>query len=126
MKKVRQRMVAAGYRWEHAWVAEPYADGGVHIHVLQHGDFVPREVLCSVWGNGDVRIETARDPAAIAQYMVKTFRGGERERALERNGGRCLHLSRGFYLGLTKREAAAKLRAERSNGATGTWYLEPL
>lgn len=154
VRDLRRLLRRRGFRWEFAWSTELGSETGmVHVHGLQHGDYVPQAVLQDVWG-AIVDIRAVRTPrgaagyalkeaARVAGYAMKGSRvdvrsvestppadladsGGKEDplRAhLDLNGGRAAHWSRGYLHGQDKRGALA---AVRSSGREGlTWRLEP-
>jgi hypothetical protein len=88
----------------------------VHVHAIQHGDYVKQAVLQDFWGGRIVDIRRG-DPAhaaymskaagAVAQYQIKGAR--DLDNALSLNGGRLHHWSRGFF-GQPIREALREMR----------------
>ncbi len=137
VRDLRRCLRRRGFAWEMAWTTERgSATGMVHVHGLQHGDYVPGAVLNEVWGartniqavkTGGVAQYVTKDALRVAGYAVKGTSAspdGLHEH-LSLNGGRAMHWSRGFLHGLDKREAAAALRAElNASGAERTWHLE--
>lgn len=140
MRNLKRYLGQRGLRCEWAWATEKGSKTGmVHVHALQHGDYVPQRLLQDVWGaRVDIRkIETGgvaryvtKDALKVAGYTVKGTRAelgaGAMQEALELNGGRPLHWSRGFLHGQTRRDALAALRAELAEGPALTWHLEPV
>ena len=139
VRDLRRRLVSDGYRVEWAWTTEKgKRNGMVHVHLLQHGDFIPQGDLEAAWGGrrvdiraidgGNVSSYVTKDALAVAGYVVKgrTAHFGMGP-FLDLNGGRAMHWSRGFLHGLTKREAgravSASLFADRE---PRTWRVEGL
>lgn len=139
MRDLRRYLAKRGHKWECAWTTERGSRTGmVHVHGLQHGDYVPQRLLQEIWGaRVDIRkIETGgvaryvtKDALKVAGYTVKgsaASMGVDRMNAfLDLNGGRPMHWSRGFLHGLTKRDALSALREDLSDGQERTWHLEP-
>lgn len=137
VRDLRRLLAARGYQWEQAWTTEVGSSTGmVHVHALQHGDYVPQAELQDVWGarvdirkiaTGGVAQYVTKEALRVAGYVVKgtdAEHGGIGQH-LALNGGRAMHWSRGFLHGSTKREAYASLKAELSEGQALTWHLEP-
>lgn len=139
-KKVRVlalRLRERGYVLEWAWATERNPKGtGVHVHLVEHGPHkVPQDLLQDLWGR-IVDIRAIRRPAAgryavkealsVCGYAVKgaTARGNL-DGHLAINGGRAVHMSRGFLHGHTAREALAQLRRELAGGTEHEWVLLP-
>lgn len=125
---------AHGFRWEWAWAREANPRGtGFHVHGVQHGDYVPQRVLDDLWGGRKVDVRALRRPGAgvyavkealkVAGYIGKGAAGSHHDH-LDLNGGRAVHLSRGYLHGLTSREAMAEVAREQAQGEHRTWHLE--
>lgn len=141
MRDLRRLLAARGIRWEVAWATEKGSRTGmVHVHALQHGSYVPQDVLQDVWGAhvdiraipradlaGGVARYVTKDALKVAGYTVKgsTASSAGHDQFLALNGGRAMHWSRGFLHGQTKREAASSMKSELSRGEPRTWHLEP-
>jgi hypothetical protein len=140
MRNFRRLLNARGIEWECAWATERGSKTGMtHVHALQHGDYVPGELLNEVWG-ARCNVKAIQTGAGVARYVTKealkvagyTVKGSSAatmgEQAmhdfLDLNGGRPMHWSKGFLHGLTKREALTSLKAELSDGEVRTWHLE--
>ncbi len=134
-KKVRvlkHELVADGRRFEMGWTVERGKETGmVHVHALQHGDYVPQAELQNRWGRiVDIRaIEGVRKATAYAMKEAVQVSGyamkgaGDLEAHLDRNGGRGCHLSRGYLRGETQASVLELLQRERSEGEVLTWVL---
>jgi hypothetical protein len=127
-----------GYDFEMGWCIEQNPRlTGLHAHGCQHGDYVPQKLLQDRWGGRIVDVRALSRPGAgvyamkealrVAGYVAKgaTHDQAALEDHLERNGGRVLHTTRGYYHGLTKREALVEVGREFSQGEVRTWHLEP-
>lgn len=144
-KKIRvaaQDLRAAGYRNEWAWAVEQGTKTGMtHVHLLQHGSYIPQRMLEAVWGarvdvravgQGSVARYVTKDALRVAGYVVKggtaSLPSSGLDDYLDLNGGRAMHWSRGFLHGKTKREALGLLTADLSpsDGIPRTWHLEPV
>lgn len=126
MRNFRRYLQRRGFAWEHAWTIEPNPKGtGHHVNVLQKGSYVPQALLQDVWG-AIVHVQAIRGATgaqAVGKYSLKEARrvagyslkngaqGGDVTRAhLEANGGRLVHLSRGYLGGLTQEETWSKIQ----------------
>lgn len=102
-----QRLRREGYRMHVLWVVEKGSDTGMkHIHAVQWGDFIPKEVLSASWPFGSTQIEGARSATdylakGVLRYVAKGIDGdGESvEEHMNLNGGRAAHWSREFFAG---------------------------
>lgn len=121
-----------GYRVQWAWTVEQGSKTGMrHVHLLQHGDFIPQGVLQEAWGH-IVHIEAIKGGRGAAAYAMKeaarvSAYAMKESRAdflahLDRNGGRACHLSRGYLRGLRTREVEALLWPPDPGL---TWFLVP-
>lgn len=111
VRKLRLRIAADGYRVEWAWVVERGSRTGmVHVHALEHGSYIPQRYLQERWG-AIVHVRRVDDAGAAARYTTKhaaarvvsyTMKGTRAALAehLDLNGGRGIHMSRGFLHGL--------------------------
>lgn len=105
----RQYLKRAGIRQEVLTVVEEGSQTGMkHVHAVQHGDFIPKELLSASWPHGFTQIEHAR---AATDYLAKgviryVAKGIDSEESLERhmnlNGGRAAHWTRGFFQGMSR------------------------
>lgn len=134
---LRRKLMNDGYRCEWAWATERGSRTGMtHVHLLQHGSYIPQAALQDAWGSiVDIRAVKSdglgkyvtKEALRVAGYVMKGARAELQgyETFLELNGGRSMHWSRGYLHGLTKREASTalgdELRGERERQA---WHLE--
>jgi hypothetical protein len=130
---LRSRLRAKGYDMEWSWATERgHKTGMVHIHLAAWGSYVPQRVLQELWGDRIVFIEAVhRDPESVGKYMAKETRrvaqymtkeqGEDYEAALALNHGRPLHYSKGFFQGLTLRQAISNAKAARNGGEAVEW-----
>lgn len=106
VRDLARRLRSIGIRTEWIWVTERgHKTGMVHVHAVQHGDYVPQRQLEELWGGRrvDIRAAAARhgeyiskSAARVASYVSKS--GAEDlDAALDLNGGRLHHWSRGFW-----------------------------
>ena len=132
VRKLRMRLAADGHVSEWAWTVERgKRTGMVHLHCLQHGDYLPQRYLQDRWG-AIVHLRRIDDADAAARYTTKhaarrvvsyTLKGTATELHdhLDLNGGRGIHLSRGYLRGRTSREVWSLLHPP---GAL-TWVQVP-
>lgn len=111
------RRVREHHNFEWAWAIEPNPAGtGHHLHAVCHGDFVPRKQLSAWWGDRRVWIEKVKsDAISYTQKCAKAVGYNSKNAIghLDANGGRAVHMSRGFLHGLTSRQVLKLLAAER-------------
>lgn len=97
-----------GYDMNALWVVEKGSDTGMkHVHAVQWGDYIPKELLSASWPHGSTQIEKAREATeylskGVIRYVAKDLDGGE-ESLVEHmniNGGRAAHWTRGFFAGM--------------------------
>ena len=139
VRDLRRRLTSDGYRVDWAWTTEKgKRNGMIHVHLLQHGDYISQGELQDAWGGrrvdiraidgGNVAGYVTKDALSVAGYVVKgrTAHFGMGP-FLDLNGGRAMHWSRGFLHGLTKREASKRV-SERLVGddVPRTWRVEGL
>ena len=138
LREFTYRLRHAGYAVEWAWAVEQNPRGtGYHVHLVMWGDYIPQRELAAMWGNRRVDIRAIRRPAdglyamkdavKVAGYAVKhgTDDFGGLSKHLDINGGRAVHMSRGFLHGLTAREALREVALEQGGDEERTWHLEP-
>lgn len=112
VRDLARRLRGDGVRCEWVWVTERGSKTGmIHVHAIQHGDYVPQRDLERLWGGRRVDIRTAaprhgeyisKTAARVAGYVGKTA-VEHLDDALTLNGGRLHHWSRGFF-GMPVRE----------------------
>lgn len=115
VRKLRLRLSADGHKVEWAWVVERGTKTGmIHVHALQHGSYIPQRYLQDRWG-ARVDIRRISDTAGAARYTTKhatrrvvgytmKHTGDDLRRHLDLNGGRGVHLSRGYLHGMRSDE----------------------
>lgn len=115
VRKLTLKLRAEGYRTEGAWTVEKGKQTGmIHVHMLQHGDYIPQRTLAQLWGRR-VDIRRVSDAAGAARYTTKhaarrlasyTMKGAGADLAehLDLNGGRGIHMSRQYLHGLRSAE----------------------
>jgi hypothetical protein len=108
IKRLAYRVRKDGYSWNVAYGVERNPAGtGHHAHLYQWGSFIPQrrlQELCAREGMGfpDIRKwepqGTATYAMKAATYAVKGAQGQDGlAEHLDLNGGRILHVSRGFW-----------------------------
>jgi hypothetical protein len=115
-----------GYRMHVLWVVEKGSETGMkHVHAVQWGDFIPKDVLSASWPYGFTQIEGAREATnylakGVVRYVAKGLDGdGESiESHMNLNGGRAAHWSREFFAG-TGRNAYRE-----ANPLPGIYFVE--
>lgn len=114
LRKLTMRVRQEGLTVEWAWTVERGTQTGmIHIHALQHGQFIPQAKLQDWWG-AIVHIERIRQPKGATRYALKeanrvagyTLKGSHQAMLahLDLNGGRVCHYSRGYLHGKRVRE----------------------
>lgn len=96
-----------GYSMHVLWVVEKGSDTGMkHVHAIQWGDYIPKEVLSASWPHGSTQIEAARAAMdylakGVLRYVAKGIDGDPDsiEEHMNLNGGRAAHWSREFFAG---------------------------
>jgi hypothetical protein len=132
VRKLSLKVRSEGYRTEWAWTVERGSQTGmIHVHALQHGDFIPQRALQSMWGKR-VDIRAIRSATGAAKYSMKEARrvagyAVKNSHAdllghLALNGGRGYHMSRKYLRGKTTREVEAIVRPPDPNR---TWIVIP-
>lgn len=99
-----------GYTMRGLWVVERGSDTGMkHVHVVQHGDYVPKELVSASWPHGSTQVEAARAATnylakGVVRYVAKGLDGDTSsiEDHMNLNGGRAAHWTRGFFDGLSR------------------------
>jgi len=108
VRRVRKR-----FKLEIAWAIEANPRGtGHHAHGVTHGEFIPGKEIQRMWGGRHVDIRLinpgvsgyATKCAMVSGYLTKNT-----QTHLTINGGRAVHMSRGFLHGLTAREVQSVL-----------------
>lgn len=99
-----------GYRMHVLWVVEKGSETGMkHVHAIQWGDYIPKEVLSESWPHGMTQIEGARAASnylakGVVRYVGKGLDGDREsiEGHMNLNGGRAAHWSREFFAGTSR------------------------
>jgi hypothetical protein len=126
MRRWLERLRRDGYTMHVLWVVEKGSDTGMkHVHVIQWGDFIPKEVLSASWPHGTTQIEAARAAVdylakGVLRYVAKGIDGDPEsvEDHMNLNGGRAAHWSREFFAG----EGRNAFR--QSNPLPGVYFVE--
>lgn len=124
----QQRLRRAGYTMHTLWVVEEGSKHGMkHVHVVQWGSYIPKEVLTASWPYGATFIEAARAATdylskGVLRYVAKGIDGDAAsiEAHHNLNGGRAAHWSREFFAGQS-REGYRK-----SNPLPGIYFVGTL
>lgn len=114
VRKLTMAVRAAGYRTEWAWTVERGSKTGmIHVHALQHGDYIPQKELQRLWGR-IVHIKAIKGAQGAAGYAMKEASRvagyamkGTHEALLghlDLNGGRGCHMSRRYLRGERTRD----------------------
>lgn len=128
VRDLRRLLARRGYRWEMFWSCERGSKTGMlHVHGIQHGDYVPQAELQTVWGQ-IVDIRGVRS-SKISEYVLKdaarvsgyTLKGDSHSERLSLNGGRPAHWTRGFF-GTGLHEFYATM----TTGDPGPWEVSTL
>lgn len=111
------RRVREHHNFEWCWAIEPNPRGtGHHLHAVSHGDFLPWRQLRDLWGGRRIHIEEVQgDAVGYVQKCAKAV-GYSAKNAMAHlavNGGRCVHMSRGYLHGLSSREVLRLLASDR-------------
>lgn len=106
VRDLARRLRGYGYRTEWIWVTERGKKTGmIHVHLVQYGDYIPQAALEEYWGDSRVDIRAAtpnhgeyisKSAAKVASYIGKSGLE-DLDQALDLNGGRLHHWSRGFF-----------------------------
>lgn len=109
VRALRHSLAQDGYPSEWAWTVELGKKTGMkHVHLLQHGEYVPQRKLQREWGAivHIMRVTEAKGGAAYAMKEAMKLAGyvtkGTHEDLLNHlalNGGRGVHLSRRYLHG---------------------------
>lgn len=126
MKVWQRHLQRAGIRQETLWVVEQGSKTGMkHVHAVQHGDFVPKELLSASWPHGFTQIEGARQAVGylakgVIRYVAKGLDGDPEsiEEHMNLNGGRAAHWSRGFFAGMGRNAY------RQANPLPGIYFVE--
>lgn len=106
VRDLARRLRSDGLETQWIWVTERgHKTGMVHVHAIQWGDYIPQAQLQELWGGRRVDIRSAqprhgeyisKSAGKVASYVSKGGRD-DLEAALDLNGGRLHHWSRGFW-----------------------------
>lgn len=96
-----------GYEMHVLWVVEKGSQTGMkHVHVIQWGDYIPKEIVSESWPHGSTQIQGARSAVnylgkGVIKYLGKGLDGDAAgiEEHMNLNGGRAAHWSRQFFAG---------------------------
>lgn len=106
VRDLARRLRGDGIRCEWIWTTEAGSKTGmVHCHLIQVGDYIPQAHLEDAWGGRRVDVRAAetrhgeyisKSASRIANYVGKTAES-DLDAALDLNGGRLHHWSRGWW-----------------------------
>lgn len=106
VRDLTRRLRGIGIENEWIWVTERGSKTGmIHVHAIQIGDYIPQTQLQELWGGRRVDIRSAqprhgeyisKTAARVANYVGKSG-SDDLDAALDLNGGRLHHWSRGFF-----------------------------
>lgn len=117
------RRMRKNNKLELAWSIERNPENtGFHAHALQWGDYISLDEVYQRWGNKWVHLSPIkRDAASYSTkcYRVAGYSCKVASEHLDLNGGRCVHMTRGYLHGLNAREALKAM----SKGHK--WHIEP-
>lgn len=96
-----------GYEMHVLWVVERGSQTGMkHVHAIQWGDYIPKEVVSESWPYGSTQIQGARAATnylgkGVVKYLGKGLDADAAgiEEHMNLNGGRAAHWSREFFAG---------------------------
>jgi hypothetical protein len=96
LRQLVQWIRRRGYAWEYWGVIEPHASGAPHMHLLQRGDYIDKDVLqegCGKvgWGWSDIRV--VGKSFAAGRYCAKHLASMHQGTVFKR----CIRYSRGFF-----------------------------
>lgn len=106
IRDLARRLRSNGFGTEWIWVTERGGKTGmIHVHAVQWGDYIPQGAFQEFWGGRRVDIRAAnprhgeyisKGAARAASYIGKGS-ATDLDAALDLNGGRLHHWSRGFF-----------------------------
>lgn len=117
-----------GYAMHVLWVVEQGEKTGMkHVHAVQWGDYIPKEVLSASWPYGSTQIEGARAATnylakGVVRYVAKGLDGEDEaiEEHMNLNGGRAAHWSRSFFGGVGRNAY------REANPMPGIYFVETI
>lgn len=132
VRRLTMRLNAEGYTCQWAWTVERGSNTGMkHVHLLQHGDYIPQRLLQDRWGHR-VDIRKIRSAKIAANYASKeamlvvgySMKGTQQAllHHLDLNGGRAHHMSRNYLRGHRTRDVERMLWPMQEKL---TWMLVP-
>jgi len=126
MRNLPRYLARRGYSWDQAWTVEQNPAGtGLHVNVLQKGSYVPQAELQQAWGaivhaqaiksrRGGAKGTAAyslKEAQKVAGYSIKNASTPANHlNHLAVNGGRLVHLSRGYLGGETQADVWERLK----------------
>jgi len=118
LRRLRKR-----YSMEAAWAIERNPkETGYHAHMMTWGVYVPHAEMMTLWGGRicyvtPIQISETNYVAKCMEVAGYTTKNGDRFEHLRLNGGRAVHMSRGFLHGWTSRQVL------KTMGSGGTWRV---
>lgn len=135
VRRLTMQLRRRGYTWEAAWTVERGKKTGmIHVHQLQHGSYVPQRELQRLWQHR-VDIRRITTPKGASRYVLKeaeaitryTLKGTKQfEEHLDNNGGRALHMSRGYLRGMRTADVLAVVLGGSDLSVPHEWALVPV
>lgn len=130
VRDLAYRLRKRGYRFEWAWNTElnPKRPDLCHVHLLQHGDYLPKSEVRAMWGGRFVdirRLSKGERPADVGGlYLLKEGLDGSgyvMKESLSLDG-RPVHMSRGYLRGFKVDEARRLIwLMRRPDSLEGDW-----
>lgn len=130
MRDYKRIMAKRHGEYEQAWTVERGAKSGMlHVNVLQKGTYIGQAEAQATWG-GIVHVKRIRGVRGVGSYALKEAMrvsgyslkeaGRSLDEHLDLNGGRLLHLSRG-YLGGETMETVRRRLCRDPEAEPGEW-----
>jgi hypothetical protein len=107
------RRLRKHFALELAWSIEENPKGtGYHAHALQHGEYMQKERVRKMWGGRFIdirRVEREATGYLAKCQQIAGYQSKSTDHHLLINGGRAIHLTRGYLHGLTSREVLREM-----------------
>ena len=107
------RRVRRTYAFEACWAREENPrKTGYHVHMITWGESMPKHRLEELWGGRYVHIQAIK--CTGAEYITKIrhasgYMTKNQQEHIKLNGGRSIHMTRGYLRGKTAREALREM-----------------
>lgn len=120
--------------WNVSWTTELGSNTGmIHIHAIQWGSYIKQSDLQDRWGNiVDIRSIKTTD-SNVAKYIIKSSSNvgkyiikssaDDHKSWINLNGGRGIHVSRGYWGDLSLREAMKAASVANGADPSITWLI---